>query len=215
MNMDVLTAQSSSGGKTRKNAVSVSETFWGYVIRPNQRAIDLAGYGELAAVCVGLFLGAIAYAQWLMPGTINSMDVLPFKLAATVVFFTFAYLLYLIARRGLCYEVQIDRQRKVIRTARRNRNGNSTQIETFAFHDIDSAFIRRSQTPVMPSRLFFCLSDDLRQIQVVTGDLTDLEPLLARIVKDLHQGNELRELSLAKPRSTIKAARAKSAFAAR
>lgn len=198
----------------RSDVACLNETFWGYVIRPNRTAINRAAYGEMAASFSGVLLAMAAYGQWLLPGTINSVEVLPFKIFSTVVFAVFACLLYLIARRGLCAEVQVDIQRKEIRTARRNRHGVSTQIDTLPFHDVGSVFIKRAKAPVARDKLYIRPSDNQPLIDVVVGSSSVLEPIMQRLSDDLREGNTLKDLRLAKPRSAEKAARTRSAFAA-
>ena len=199
-------------GNQREGAVSVNDTFWGYVVRPSRKAIKRAAYGEMAASFAGVLLAMSAYAQWLLPGTIVRPEVLPFKLVGTVVFAVMACLLYLIARRGLCSEIQIDKQRGVLRTARRNRHGSSSQTGSIAFHDIDSVFIKRTKAPLSRDQLLVRPGGGLPLIQVGVGRSRELEPLLSRLVGDLRNGNNLKEPVLEHPRTAAKAARARSAF---
>lgn len=202
-------------GNQRDDAVCVNDTFWGYVVRPSRKAINRAAYGEMTASFAGVLLAMSAYAQWLLPGTIVSPEVLPFKLVGTVVFAVLACFLYLIARRGLCYEVQIDKQRGVLRTARRNRHGSSSQTSSIAFHDINSVFIKRSKAPLSRDQLLIRPGGGLPLIQVAVGRSKELEPILARMVGDLRNGNNLKEPVLERPRTAAKTARARSAFSPR
>ena len=102
----------------RQGAVSVSETNWGYIVRKGARARKLAGMGEVAAVFACLMLGTFAYAPWVLPVSINDVVILPYKISATIMFFVFSALSYLMSRRGLSFEVQIDTRQRVVRTAR-------------------------------------------------------------------------------------------------
>lgn len=213
-----MTTRTTSKSPTRagdsRNEVSVNDTFWGYVIRPGRKVVSRAAKGEMAASFAGVLLAMASYGQWLLPGAINSPEVLPFKIASTVVFAMFACFLYLIARRGLCYEVQIDKQRKVLRTARRNRHGSSTQIDTVAFQDISSVFIQRSKSPVTHDRLYVRQSSDQKLIEVASGSETALRPVMDRMTEDLRASMVQKTVAPANHRAPVRARRAKSAFAA-
>lgn len=188
------------------------ETFWGYVVRPGYFAVERAAYGEMVAGVLAVLLAIAAYAQWLLPGSINSIEVLPFKIMGTVVFALFSSFLYLIARRGLCPEVQIDTQRQEIRTARRNRHGAATQTGCYPFQDIESVYIKRNSA--LPGRDKLCINpgENAPLIEVAVGRGKDLEQIMARLGADLQQGIALKQPRLKQPRSSTKAMRARSAF---
>lgn len=212
--MTTLPGMSEPDVKARSSddTVRVSDTFWGYVVRPGRKAHDRAAVGEMIATFASMMLAMAAYAQWLLPGANTDTEVLPFKIAATVIFAFLASLLFLIARRGLCYEVQIDKQRGVVRTVRRNRHGASTQTGLFAFHDIDRIVIKPSLLPVQRYLLLIQPGANMPEIEVAVGLAEDLEPVLTRMSLDLRNGNNLKEPVLERPRTAAKAARARSAF---
>ncbi len=79
-------------GSGRKAAVSVTDTNWGYIIRPGENALMRAAYGEMAASFAGVLLGMGAYGLWLLPNATDAADLLPFRIAGTVVFFVTAAL---------------------------------------------------------------------------------------------------------------------------
>ena len=169
----------------RVAAISISETFWGYIIRKGGSAVQRASLGELFATMATMIFGVGAYCQWLLPGTLFSIDVLPFKIAGTVVFFVLAFLNYTIARKGLMYETQIDQKNRVLRTARRNRQGISSVLDVHRFEDINSVYIRRSHSPIIADQLYVNFDDRSRPLLVVSGPKSDLEPLLRRMIADL------------------------------
>lgn len=166
--------------KQQQQAVSVSETFWGYIIDRGTLAIKRASLGELFAMAGCIILGFFAYATWLLPGSVNSTEVFPLKISITIMFFVFSALLYLIARRGLSVEIQIDIKSQKVRLARRNRENQATVIASYHFADIDSVFMKRSQSPFVADRLFIQPKNSKGAILVATGSSNDLEPLLSR-----------------------------------
>lgn len=169
----------------RVAAISISETFWGYIIRKGGFAAQKASLGEVFATMATMMFGVAAYCQWLLPGTLFSIDVLPFKIAGTAIFFMLAFLNYTIARKGLMYETQIDQKKRVVRTARRNRQGVSSVLKVHRFEDIGSVYIRRSQSPFVADQLYVNFDDRSRPLLVASGQKSDLEPLLRRMITDL------------------------------
>ncbi len=173
--------------KQQNEAVSVSETFWGYIVGRGTLAIKCASLGELVAMAGCIVLGFFAYATWLLPGSVNSIEVVPLKIAVTIMFFVFSALFYLIARRGLSVEIQIDIKRQKVRLARRNRENGVTVIASFDFSDIDSVYMKRSQSPFVADRLFIQPKNNRGAILVATGSSQDLEPLLSRFRSEFRQ----------------------------
>ncbi|MBV1902648.1 MAG: hypothetical protein KUG58_03325 [Marinosulfonomonas sp.] len=169
----------------RVAAISISETFWGYIIRKGGSAAQRASLGEVFATMATMMFGVAAYCQWLLPGTIYSIEVLPFKIAGTVVFFVLAFLNYSIARKGLMYETQIDQKNRVVRTARRNRQGISSVLNVHRFEDIGSVYIRRSHSAFIADQLYVNFDGRARPLLVASGPKADLEPLLGRMIADL------------------------------
>ena len=169
----------------RVAAISISETFWGYIIRKGGSAAQRASLGEVFATMATMVFGVGAYCQWLLPGTIYSIEVLPFKIVGTLVFFVLAFLNYSIARKGLTYETQVDQKNRVVRTARRNRQGISSVLKVHRFEDISSVYIRRSQSPLIADQLFVNIDGRARPLLVASGAKADLEPLLGRMIADL------------------------------
>jgi hypothetical protein len=165
-------------------ASGLNETLWGYVIRPGDRTITRAAYGEMVATFIGILLGMAAYGQWLLPGSINDIDMLPIKIGSTVILFTVGALLYFMSRRGMCPEFQVDLQRRQIRRAVRNRRGIPTQTEVLDFSALDGAFLRRTKSAFIPDRLYVRRAKQ-SLIEVSSGREVDLAPILKRLIEDL------------------------------
>ena len=200
-----------------QGVVSVVHTDWGYIVSRGARARTMAGFGEVAAVAACLMFGTFAYAPWVLPVAINDVVVLPYKISATLMFFVFSILLYTMARRGLSFEVQIDTQRRMVRTARRNRAGVVTHIEDFAFADIKSVHMKRSKSPVAMAQIVLKPAGSSRTVLVASGPARDLEPVLRRMIADMREGAPARGDDIqaqARPGVALVPKRVPSAFAA-
>ncbi len=168
-----------------KSTVNVNETFWGYVISKGGLAPILAASGELAATVGCIVFGFAAYAHWLLPGSTFGAQLLPFKIASTIMFFVFAILLYLIAHRGLMSEVQIDVKQREVRLVRRNREGASVELDKFEFARVNSVYMKRTQPDAPSNQLFFEVMGRRAPIWVAMGTAREIESLMIRIREDV------------------------------
>jgi hypothetical protein len=197
-----------------KGAIKISETFWGYIIRKGGRAPNRAASGEIIAMICCIFFGIAAYSQWLLPGTINNIEVFPFKIVGTIIFFVFAFLNYSIARKGLTHETQIDEKRKIVRLARRNRDGVSTTIGSFRFDEIERIFTARSKSHIVPDRLYIKSKANTRAILVAMGPSDEIEPLRERIIAGTRPGMVVQENFAVAPKRVSSKHQVRGAFAA-
>lgn len=166
-------------------AISINETFWGFIVRKGGTAPRLAAFGEITAMLACILFGFAAYSQWLLPGIVNNVDMFLFKISGTIVCFVFAFLNYSIARKGLLYETQIDVKKQVVRLARRNRDGVSTLLGSFDFSDIGRIYMQRSKSSQAPNRLYIEPKSKSRALLVATGPARELEPLRERLISEL------------------------------
>ncbi|MGR3660458.1 MAG: hypothetical protein ACU0CA_04605 [Paracoccaceae bacterium] len=214
MSFDANTVRQLVKSEAPVGAISISETFWGYIIRKGGRAANRAAAGEIVAMMASLMFGVAAYSQWLLPGTINNVEVFPFKIAGTIVFFVFAFLNYSIARKGLMYETQVDEKRQVIRMARRNRDGVSTLLGSFEFADIERIYTARSQSTFVPDRLYIKPTASKRAILIAMGPAGDLEPLRERMIAGMRPGGVQQRFAVTPKRVASKPSAVRGAFAA-
>ncbi|MFV2002726.1 MAG: hypothetical protein ACC619_07055, partial [Paracoccaceae bacterium] len=140
-------------GDEAQGAVQVSETNWGYIVSRGRAVQRRAALGEVVAVSACLMFGTFAYAPWLLPVAISEVMLLPYKISVTIMFFVFSALLYMMARRGLLAEVQVDTSRRVLRVARRNRANVATPTDTIDFGDVHSVVMKRSKTPMAMAQI--------------------------------------------------------------
>jgi len=207
------TEETFAAGADRRNAVCLSGTKWGYIIRPGENTLVRAAYGEMAASFVAVLLGMAAYGLWLIPGSSAAADLVPFKIAGTVIFFVMAGMLYLIARRGLCYEVHVDLKRRMLLTARRNRRGRATPVSAVPIAEVESIFLQRAKSSFLRSRLCARIKGESALIELAEGTDEELSPLLQRLTLDL-SSQIVRTPESMQSKGSAKS-RVPSAFAAR
>jgi hypothetical protein len=200
-------------GKRQKAVVSVSQTNSGYTISRGGSARMRANMGELVAITGCLFFGAASFAQWLIPESRLGADIFAYQVSGTIMFFVFSALLYLIARRGLFVEAQVDTKRGIFRIVRRNREGVSTPLTELKFAEIGSVFIKRSKSDLIGNQMFLRLKSG-SSIQIINGPVKELEPLLDRIQNDFRGQMPTAPKQVRAAVQTTERPRARSAFAA-
>ncbi len=185
MNMHTSESGLVLNGDSQRSAARIGKTNWGYIIGGGPAAVRRAGYGEVAAVFACLMFGTFAYAPWILPAAFNDFLIMPYKIAATAMFFTFSIMNYRISHQGLAFEVQIDTLRGNLRTVRRNRGNAVTVLEKFAFDDIESVYMKRSKSPNAVARVFVQPVGRSRPLLVAKGPARDLEPVLRLLIGEL------------------------------
>jgi len=185
--MNAFTDIHFGGVSGRKPAAEVlyRDTYWGYVILCDTPSARRARSVEVISMITGFALIASAVMQWIAPGALTSPDLVTFKAGASVTFVVLGGVLVWFARRGLRYEVQIDRNKREVRAVLRNRRNLSRVIERVGFEDVGSAFIERARSPFAPSRLYMRVRDTQTLIEVATGPEAELQALHARLSHDL------------------------------
>ena len=201
------------GGKRQRAALSISETVWGYTISRGGSARTRANMGELAAIAGCLFFGAASFGQWLLPDAALGAQVLPFKISSTIMFFVFSALLYLIARRGLTVEAQVDIKRQKLSLVRRNGEGATTQLAKYGFAEIGSVYIKRSKSEIAADQMFVRPKSGVAPILIVSGPARELEPLLDRIQTDFRGQMATAPKARSHPDAAATPVRKRSAFA--
>ena len=163
----------------------VSETYWGYVIRPSEPFLERAALIEIAASFAGVLLFLAAYGQWLLPGSNMSRDVLPMKLVSTLVFAGLGAGLVWIGRQGMVQEMHVDCRKEEIRLVQRNRHGDGKLVAQYAFSDVASVVLRRSKSRIIPSRLCLRLARGGGFVDILPSEESQLLPIRDRLIVDM------------------------------
>jgi hypothetical protein len=168
-----------------RSAPFVSETYWGYVIRPPEPQLERAAVIEMVAIFAGVLLFLAAYGQWLLPGADAADGVIGLKLVSTVLFAVLGGSLAWLGRRGMVQELHVDRLKSQLRLVQRNRHGEGRLTAVFAFSDIGSVVLKRSKTPWRTARLCLRLAGSGSFVEVLVAAEVELLPIRDRLIVDM------------------------------
>jgi hypothetical protein len=162
----------------------VSETYWGYVIRPSEPYLERAALIEMLATFSGILVFLSAYGQWLLPGADLSRDLMPLKLVITVVFAVLGATLVWIGRMGMVQELHVDRSKSELRLVQRNRHGHGRMAGRIGFEDIASVIIASPRLPMATARLSLRLTSG-DHVDLLPCDPDQLLPIRDRLIVDV------------------------------
>jgi len=178
-------AELGADGDAPRAAPIVSETYWGYVVRPSEPLLERAALIEMIATFSGVLAFMAAFGIWLLPGADDSAQVWPFKLAGTAVFVLFATWLIWTARTGRVRELHLDRAKREIRIVARNRKGQGRLLSVHPFASVASIVLRHHASGMFPARLCLRLADSGQVLNVARSGADELLPIRDRLVADL------------------------------
>lgn len=195
------------GGQTRLAALTISETFWGYVIRETEEGFDARALAESGMRFLGLILIVAAFAQWLLPGALLGDDVLPMKLALMFALIAFGAGIYWYGDRAYRNEVEIDTTRRELRIMGRNGRGQGKLHKRIPMAEVESAYVKRTGNSGLTAHLLFRLRGDADPMHLATGEEAELRVLHARLCRDLQPAKERMERRMARETRTAPRAR--------
>lgn len=163
----------------------VSETYWGYVVRPAEPYLERAAIIEIAATFAGVLVFCAAYGHWLLPGSDFSAMMIPIKIVSTLIFAVFGATLIWVGRQGMVQEMHVDRLKSEIRLVQRNRHGDGRMTASFRFRDVASVVLRRSKSPFAPARLALRIARSGGMVDILTSDENELLPIRDRMIVDM------------------------------
>lgn len=174
---------------SRPPALDIRDTRWGFVAteRPSR-----VGLGQVREFVLKLGAGAVlvvAAAQWLLPGSLLSGDVIVMKLVLTAAPGAAAAAIFQFADRGFVAEIQVDAAMREVRIGTRNLRGLSHVRKRIAMHDIEECFARPSAGDGL---MEICLrvAGHAEPVRIAAGSVTDLAPFLERLTRDLRTPRE-------------------------
>lgn len=165
--------------------VSVTETYWGYVIRSETSWSTRARLIERVSAAAGIALLTLAFGHWLFPGLLGAAKIQPPQLASSAGMGVAGLALLWVAGRGLSRELHVDLSLRSLRQVVRNRNGRTRIDRVVPFDAVESAFVRRSSWPGGAARLFLRLKEGGKLLHVASGRQPTLEVLNARMSQDV------------------------------
>ncbi|MCR8723613.1 hypothetical protein [Frigidibacter sp. ROC022] len=163
----------------------VSETYWGYVVRPPEAYLERAAVIEIVSTFAGVLMFFAAYGHWLLPGTDLSLSVIPVKLVSTLIFAAMGAALIWTGRQGMVQELHVDTKKEEIRLVQRNRHGEGRLIALFAFKEIASVVLKRSKSAFSPTRLSLRIARSGGFVDILPSDENELLPIRDRLIVDM------------------------------
>lgn len=166
-------------------AISVQDTYWGYIIKKDdsgrmatmvmQLGSLVSGAGLLAAGLALLFIvpELAAPADLVMRGVVSGL------------FFGIALFLLWFASRGTVSEIQFDLSLGEVREIVRNRTGRSSLISRFGFDSIGDVILDRTYAADGQAVLALRYRNTAQILPIFLADITTLMPLRARMQADL------------------------------
>lgn len=176
--------------------LNIQDTQWGFIVHesakaPGQEILAQTGLKFLAFTAL-----LAAGAQWLLPGSLFTGDVLLMKLGLTSALVASAvWFLRGTARSGVP-ELQVDAVRREIRIATRSQTGASRIRSRIAMRDIEECFVRPGRAAEETELCFRVLGHD-DPVRIAAGGVGDLAPVLERLTRDLRTPRERVHLKLA------------------
>jgi len=165
--------------------VSVTDTYWGYVVRSETNWSTRARLVERVSAAAGVALMSLAFSNWLAPGLLKVANIQAPPAASSAGMAVAGLALLWVAGRGLSRELHVDLTMRSLRQVVRNRNGRTRIDRVVPFHEIESAFVRRAAMPGAAARLYLRLKDGGKLLHVASGRQATLEVLNKRMSQDL------------------------------
>ncbi len=161
--------------------VSLTETWWGYVIR-NERVITSGR--RMLTVVAGLLAAGFAMSSlvlWIAPATAFPGEVILLKGAASSLMAMIALLFARLATEDAVIEIQVDLRRAEIREVSRRIGDRTHLLGRYGFEDIGGLFFDRTG----PGRLVARYRNTSHLITIADGSGPALERIRDRMGRDV------------------------------
>ncbi len=161
--------------------VSLTETWWGYVIRTERVRSSVRRLVDLAAALVAVGFALAAVVIWLAPIDDASGAAILLKGAGSSLMALLALLVSYLSRGDDVSEVQIDCNRAELRLMARPTGERLRLVGRYGFEEIGGVFIDRGAT----TRLMARYRNTPHLVTIATGPGPRLERLRDRLGRDL------------------------------
>lgn len=171
----------------------VEETYWGYIVRNNEKA----SVGVLMMQGTSWFLGISFFVAsvgiWLTPSALIVDDLIGFRIGLTAILAAIGTFLLWFSSRGTMAEVQVDTARGEVREIVRNRAGKPSLLGRYGFDAIGGVHLeragiqpgQRSDLPLGYAELVLRYRNTAQKLHVVAAPEGLLVPLRDRMGHDL------------------------------
>ncbi len=172
----------------------IHDTQWGFIVHETAR--DARGVlAETWWKFIAFAAIFAAGAQWLLPGSLYTGDVLIMKLGLTAALVGTAFWVLRNASHEGWPELQVDAVRREIRVATRHANGSSRVRSRIAMRDIEGCFVRPGRED--ETELCFRVLGQDEPVRIAAGTAGELAPVLERLTRDLRTPRERVALRMA------------------
>jgi hypothetical protein len=178
-------------------ALEIRDTQWGFVVSEPANGLSRETLSEAALKFTSAALLIAAAAQWLMPGSMFSGDVVVMKLVLTAALAALAAVLFRVADRGAVTELQVDAALREIRVGDRTLHGASRIRNRIPMREIEEVFVRPDSMEPGQTELCFRVTGHADPIRIASASVAELAPVLERLTRDLRTPRERVELRLA------------------
>jgi hypothetical protein len=178
-------------------ALEIRDTRWGFVVTEPADAVSRVLLSAAALKIVAVVFLVAAAAQWLMPGSMFSGDVLVMKLVLTAALSGLAVDFLRAADRGFVAELQVDAALREIRVGSRTLSGISRIQNRIPMRDIEEVFVRPGADQPGQTELCFRVAGLAEPVRIAAGHVGDLAPVLERLTRDLRTPRERVALRMA------------------
>jgi hypothetical protein len=171
---------------------TLEETYWGYIIRSNDRPHYFMAILQFTATCLGAVLLAGSLGLLMAPQLTSLDSDFSLRLGAAILFAGVAAYLLWFASRGTISELEVDNSQGELREVIRNRAGQSTLLGRYGFDSIGGVFLNRTNGRQVSS-LVLRYRNTATILPVANGTIAELEPLRDRLGRDLMLGMVVAE----------------------
>jgi hypothetical protein len=178
-------------------ALEIRDTQWGFVVSELPGGLSRDVLVESGLKFLALVVLLAACAQWVLPGSLFSGDVIAMKLVLTAALGAVALVLFRVADRGFLPELQVDAALREIRVGSRNAHGASRVTNRIPMRDIEEFFVRPCAEEEGLTELCFRVADVPEPVRIAAGTVADLTPVLERLTRDLRTPRERVALRMA------------------
>lgn len=167
--------------------VVMKDTPGGYEIRTEAPISDRAILIERMSAITGFTMIAVALTGIYFAKTSPLAELSAVQMAAGATVLTGGIAYLWIAIRGTRHQVNLDLEKQELHYVVRNHTDGLRVLKSVRFAEIDSTYIKRAEADGKPAILYARLSDGEDLIEIARGAEEDLQPVQARIARDLPQ----------------------------
>ena len=192
-------AQITAAGATPATVpvLDIRDTSWGFAVTEGAAGLSAALLSSAALRFGAVVLMLAAAAQWLLPGSLFSGDVLVMKLVLTLLLGVLAAVLMRAADRGVLAELQVDAALREVRLGTRSARGAAQLSNRIPMRDIEEVFVRPAAGRPGMTELCFRVTGFAEPVRIAAGNVADLAPVLERLTRDLRTPRERVTLRMA------------------